>query len=352
MRMDKDGRRPTQSDVAKLAGVARSTVSVVLSDSARSRVPISGETREKVLAAARELGYVANPAAQMLAGGRTNTLGVFCYDTVFPLEREEFLYPHLLGIEREAGRQGYNLLLFTRHQTTGHRSIYPDGINILKQADGALLMGWAPGDDEIRRLAEEGFPFLYIGRREVRGLDIDWVVSDRIQAGEDAARHLLDLGHLRLGYLDIGYSWQTGRADRIEGIEIALKKTGSGAELIILGQDALEHGTRLTEELERHRITALLGRDIWHLYRVLLLLEKTPIRVPKDLSLVALAQDERGEWRWPHLRPTHTLHHRDAIGKTAVRALLARLEGQRERPQHIRVPCELVVGNTTGPARP
>src|SRR4051812_28744279 len=97
--------RPTQADVARLAGVSRATVSYVLNDQG-SRIPISAETRQRVLDAIANLGYVPDARAQSLRSGDTQTIGVLLPD----LNNPHFLET-LSGISIEAETAGYNLLL-------------------------------------------------------------------------------------------------------------------------------------------------------------------------------------------------------------------------------------------------
>ena len=73
-------KRPTQTDVAHVAGVSRATVSYVLNGQAKGRVPISEETRKRVLAAVEELGYEPDARAQALRSGSTQTIGLILPD--------------------------------------------------------------------------------------------------------------------------------------------------------------------------------------------------------------------------------------------------------------------------------
>jgi len=82
-------KRPTQADVAQRAGVCRGTVSLVLNQS-EGRVPISQETRERMLAAANTLGYLPNPVAQMLARGRNSIISFCAFDEAFPHTPADF----------------------------------------------------------------------------------------------------------------------------------------------------------------------------------------------------------------------------------------------------------------------
>ncbi len=105
--------RPTQSDVAKLAGVSVSIVSAVINDRQYGNIRISDGTRARVRDAVRELGYAPNLAARGLAGGTNHLIGVFTFQRIFPLTKEDFFYEFLVGIEEAAEHEGYNLLLLT-----------------------------------------------------------------------------------------------------------------------------------------------------------------------------------------------------------------------------------------------
>lgn len=338
-------RRPTQADVARLAGVSRSTVSIVLNGSDGGRIRISPGTRQRVLDSLRKLGYAPNAAAQMLARGRNQLIGVFTYEPYFPYEAEDFYYPFLLGIEREASRQGYNLLLVTRNRIAGRYSIYQDGTNSLSLADGAILLGPHPDRAELCRLAAEGYPFVYIGRREVPGCAIDWVASDYTAASRVATRHLLDLGHRRLAlaardanteaYVDK----RAGCVQAIDGV--------SDAVLWELSPDGLTTPDQLRDELGGHGVTALICADSATLQTVGPFLRALSIRIPEELSLVLLTDGQAD--LLPGVRLTEVRLNRPIVGETAVRLLIDRLNGTAAGPQHARVPCDFVVGDTTGP---
>ena len=154
-------KRPTQEDVAQRAGVSRGTVSLVLNQT-EGRISISQKTRERVLAAAKALGYSPNPIAQMLARGRNHIIGFFTFDDAFPYAPADFYNPYLVGVEREAGDQGYNVLLFTRNPAKTPHQIYQDWLNSLLLADGVILTGNYPDSEVLRQLANENYPFVLL----------------------------------------------------------------------------------------------------------------------------------------------------------------------------------------------
>ena len=191
-------KRPTQADVAQRAGVSRGTVSLVLNQT-EGRVPISQETRERVLAAAKALGYSPNPVAQMLARGRNYIISFFTFDDAFPYAPADFYNPYLAGVEREAGAQGYNVLLFTRNQAKTSHQIYQDWLNSLLLADGVILTGTYPDSTVLRQLANEKYPFVLLGTCDIPNNELDSIESDHEPASYEAARHLLELDPVTLG---------------------------------------------------------------------------------------------------------------------------------------------------------
>src|SRR6185436_19312661 len=98
--------RPTQGDVARLAGVSRATGSYVLNGTANGRVPISEETRQRVLEAIEELGYEPDARAQALRSGNTNTIAF-----IIPDLRNPHFCEYATGVEQEARAAGYHVLL-------------------------------------------------------------------------------------------------------------------------------------------------------------------------------------------------------------------------------------------------
>lgn len=339
------GKRPTQADVAQRAGVSRATVSLVMNGQDGGRVPISAETRARVLRASRELEYTPNAAAQMLARGHNQIIGVFTYEARFPYEHDNFYSHFLLGIEREAARQDYNLLLRTRGTSPSQPRIFVDGCNSLHLADGAILLGAHPDRDELRRLVDQGYPFVFIGRREVPDRVIDWVSTDYRAVSDEATCHLLTLGHRRLALFSQVQTTESAE-DRILGCRDAVDRT-DGAELHVLDPDLAGQARRLVELLAQLEVTALLCANQDDAVAALTRIRDAHLRVPDDLSVICLS-DHDTELPIPiHL--TYARLQRPLLGEIAVRLLVRRLDGRAEAPQHVRVPGLLVLGESTAP---
>src|SRR5689334_7609360 len=107
-------KRPTQNDVAQRAGVSRATVSFVLNGVTNRQLPFSEDTRQRVLQAIKELGYVPDARARALRSGDTKTLGL-----IIPDIRNPHFWETAEGVEQEARSAGYHLLVNTialRHE--------------------------------------------------------------------------------------------------------------------------------------------------------------------------------------------------------------------------------------------
>ncbi|GAB7043569.1 MULTISPECIES: LacI family DNA-binding transcriptional regulator [Catenuloplanes] len=197
-------KRITQQDIARMTGVSQATVSLVLNGRTDADVRIAPETRERVLAAIRSTGYVADPIARRLADRHNRILGVFTYEPVFPAVTGDFFHPFLLGIEESAERLGCDLLLFTSAPVVdGRRRIFHQD-NRLRLADGCILLGRSLDRDELARMVAEGQPFVSVGRRDDAGGPVPYVGADYSAATAAVVDRAVAAGHRELCYLGEG----------------------------------------------------------------------------------------------------------------------------------------------------
>ncbi|GAA0896842.1 LacI family DNA-binding transcriptional regulator [Pseudonocardia zijingensis] len=190
--------RVRQSDIARLAGVSQTTVSLVLNGAPESAA-IPEATRERVLAAARELSYVADPAALSLAKGNNRLIGVHTFMATFPVGASNTYYPYLAGVEEETARQGYDLLLFTGSAAEPNDG--PVELPRLRMADGALLVGRRFALMGVEALLDSGFPLVYVGRHDELGERLPYIGADYVGATAELVRRLHGLGHRRFVYV-------------------------------------------------------------------------------------------------------------------------------------------------------
>ena len=172
-----------------MTGVSQATVSVVLNGRSDSEVKIAPETRDRVLRAIAETGYVADPVARRLAARHNRIIGVFTYEPVFPSGNSDFYHPFLVGIEQRAEALGCDLLLLTSAPVLdGRRRIFSHD-NRLRLADGCVLLGRSLDRDELAKLVADGLPFVSIGRRDDAGGPVPYVGADYAAAVAELVRH-------------------------------------------------------------------------------------------------------------------------------------------------------------------
>lgn len=353
-------KRVTQQDVARAANVSIAVVSTVVNGKSDT-LRVSEQTRARVLQAVRDLQYVPNVAAQSLAGGRNRIIGAFTYQRLFPRDSSDFYYDFLLGIEEEAEKTGHHLLLFTgaRNQA-GERSIFNHNTNVLELADGSILVGGRIDGEEIRRLADEGYPLVMIGRRESVGDAVSWVAADYAAATEEVVDRLHRLGH-RAILMVVGARTHETIVERRTGYAAACTRHGLGSEArtVAFGSPNpdVPHATCAADEQEVLRFaadsgtTAIIAESSYVAHRLYQAAQAQGIAIPAQLSVVGLG--DHGD-RENVLAPDPALSvvrtPSRLIGASAVRMLLRRLDTPGSPPEQVKLACDLSAGTTVGPA--
>ncbi|MEW2555271.1 LacI family DNA-binding transcriptional regulator [Streptomyces zhihengii] len=352
-RSSKPGRRgrPRQAEVARLAGVSQTTVSLVLGGN-KQGIALHEDTRARVFAAARELGYVPDPAARRLAAARNNLLGVFSFTATFPTAVEHSYYPFLVGVEQEAAAQGYDLVLFTGSSSGGAQAGEPGALDRVRLADGCLFLGRHVPEDQLRRLVADGYPAVHIGRREE--LDgLAWVGADYVAASAEVVRHLTDLGHRRI-LLVREDDDAPASTDRERGFRTALAgaagppAAAGPARVVRTADPAADITAAWVRARVGEGVTAFVAEetDTGGAWRALhAAVAAAGLDAPRDVSLALLGSppaDLAGA-----RQPTGFDIPRAALGAAAVRLLTALLGGE-ERAEPL-VACGFRPGSTTGP---
>jgi DNA-binding LacI/PurR family transcriptional regulator len=343
-------RRPTQADVARLAEVSPSVVSAVVNGRHDGAVRASEQTVQRVWEAIRKLGYSPNLAARSLAGGRNNIVGVFTYEAVFPTDRLSFFHDSLIGIEEAAEELDCHLLLFTGSRGRGQgggrrrRSIYKDGVNTLQATDGAVLLGQDEDREELAALVDSGFPFVYIGRRELSSGEMSYVTADYAPATHGMVERCAGLGHRRLALLRSAIASEAVLEREAGYFEACRTLPGieSGA-VHLVDPDAV--ATELLATLVDQGVTCVVTDDSNHAASVRSGATRLGLRVPQDLSVVALGDFAGSRPDDPTI--TSLLTPRQEMGGRAVRLLAELLaEPQGTAPRHATATCGVRTGQT------
>lgn len=181
----------TSKDVARLAGVSRTTVSLVLNGIPNSRIP--DETRQKVLKAAEELKYQPNVLAQSLKTKRSKIIGL-----VIPSITNPFFPSIAQGVEDIANEHGYNIFLCNSFRDPEKEKGYIQAL-ASKQVDGIVFTSITYNVDYIRELRRQGVAIVAFDRR-INDNNVDSVLFDNLKGGEMAVEYLLSMGHKNIAF--------------------------------------------------------------------------------------------------------------------------------------------------------
>jgi DNA-binding LacI/PurR family transcriptional regulator len=344
-------KRPRLIDVAQRAGVSSATASLVLNNRVTGNVRIPTETQQRVLMAAEELGYVADPVAQSLAKGRNGLLGVFTFEAIFPVTHRDFYYPFLVGIERAAEMLGFDLLLFTSTSIgDGLRRIYRDGRNRLRLADGAILLGVEGSKTEVQALVHEGYPFVFVGRRKLEGSEISYVAADYATATAELVERIAAAGHRRIAYVG-AEQYTESLLDRRRGYREGLAASGCSVDedLLCLCPAHQVDTTRLQALLDRG-VTAVVMESGPIAYSLLQACSELALDIPGELS-VGLLGNPFGDMEGAANLSGFSIP-REEMGAQAVHLLAHLLDTKTPAtPQQVSLPCTPVAGSTIAPPR-
>jgi DNA-binding LacI/PurR family transcriptional regulator len=329
-------RPPVMADVARLAGVSHQTVSRVLNEHPNVR-PL---TRERVLAAIRELAYRPNAAARTLVTRRTHTLGVITADTML-YGPTSMLY----GFERAAAHDAYFVSVASL-PALDRRSMLDaverflgqgiEGIIVIATVDTAVAaLGHVPPE----------VPLVAVGcgtRASVTSVAID-----NAAGAAAATRYLLGLGHKTVYHLAGPLSCLDAK-ERVDGWRQALREAGADEPAVLAGDWSASSGYELGGQLAADSgLTAVFcGNDTMALGVIRALTERG-LRVPGDVSVVGF--DDVPEAGY-YLPPLSTVRQDfGELGRHALSTLIDRMSGAIPAGRRVRVAPELIVRASAAP---
>ena len=316
--------------VAERAGVSPSTVSRILNGTA----VVSDEKREAVDAAIAELGFVPNPVARGLAGGRTLSVGVITQAIDSP-----FYGGALRGVEDVLGQAGYSPLFMSGHWNADEEARC---IEILRarRVDGLIVLTGRLSDAALRSLAKT-LPVVVTGRT-LRAANLCALNFDNFEGARLATHHLLSRGHRRVALI-AGDPRHPDAVERQNGYRAALEAAGLRFDpaLVMPGNFSEESGLLAVERLIDSRVgfSAIFAANDQMAFGAALALYRRGLHVPDDVSLVGFDDVATAQYAIP---PLTTVHQPvQELGMLAATAMLDLLAGRAPRPQ---VPAPRLIG--------
>lgn len=338
--------RATRDDVAARAGVSSATVSYVVNNGPR---PVAASTRDRVLAAIAELGYHPDNIARSLRSRQTRMLGL-----VVPDSTNLFFAELARRLEQQAGASGYSVLL-TNSQEDVEREAADLGALRDQRVDGIVLVPADAPDGSVPSDLD-GIPIVALDRVPP-GWTGDSVRTDARRGGALAVRHLLGLGHRRIGFIHGPLRLAHAR-DRLEGGLLALQVAGitvrpdwsRPSDFDFAGgweaaRDLLNQPdcpTALCCSNDAMAVGALAG------------VHARGLRVPADVSVTGFDDVPLAAYAIPAL--TTVTQPYEAMAAAALATLLERISeaatgAPAQPPRRQMLDIGLVVRESTGPAR-
>lgn len=305
-------------EVAERVGVSPATVSRVLNGTAVVRE----DTREKVLAVVDELGYRPNRVAANLRRQQVQMIGVVVSD----IENPHFTQM-VRAVEDIAYQKGYRVVLCNTDEDPAKQREYL-GVLVAERVAGAIISPTDPAAPEITELIDHGAAVVAFDRA-VADRRADAVLAANADAARLATEHLVGMGRTKVGFVS-GLTGIATAAGREAGYEEAMSAAGL-APMVAGGDFRAEGGRRAAAELLEQGASAMVVANNLMAVGALLAVREAGIRVPEELSLVAIDDPPWAELNDPPL--TTLAQPVRAMAAAAAGLLLGRLQGRRARPK-------------------
>lgn len=337
-------RPVTIKDIAQKTGLSIATVGRAMGEYGR----VSEATRQKVLAAARELNFSPNASAQSLKGGRTNTIGLMIANVANP-----FFSLIVRAVEDTSQANNYSVIVCNIDEDHKKESSY---LSLLrsKRVDGLLVCSSFSTKREMNREIVETYeseiPTVFVDRH-VEGLSRPYVQTDSFHGSIMAVNYLAGLGHARIGLLSHAPSVDTLQK-RVLGYKKGLADNGIKYDPKLIGAndanstaDGFKTARRLLEG--RNRPTALLATNYLITIGAILAVKELGLRIPQDVSLIGWDDFELAPAMSPPItvvtQPTYS------IGSLAASTLFNMLNGTGTT-ESVTLLCELIIRESCAPA--
>ncbi len=337
------GKKITMKDVAERAGVSPTTVSFIMNE--KTEIAIPDETRQRVMEAVRELGYVRNAAGRRLASGKSHTLG-FVLPSAEHIRVDATIPQFLYSLNEVCHQHNFNLLVHAV-ENPSRPDAYVDLVTA-NEIDGLFIVNPREDDRQIDTLLDSGFPIIADpGRKHPRACGVGW---DNFGAARTAVRHLIGLGHRRIGCINYGQASFLSVTARCNGYRSALEEAGIEYDdsLVCWANFSHESGyASAAELLERTEApTAIFaGNDTVAIGAVAALRERG-LRIPEDVALASIDDIPSARFMSPALT-TVRVPARD-FGRVAGEMLIKLVCGEHPDPARVYLPTELIVRESCG----
>ncbi|MFC9970732.1 LacI family DNA-binding transcriptional regulator [Spirillospora sp. NPDC127200] len=330
-------------EIARRAQVSRSTVSYALS----GKRPVSEATRRRIQRVIDEMGYQPNASARALARGETRTLGL-----VFPPATSHYTEMQLDfigGVVEAAGARDYDVLM--SRAGSGPDEAFQRLIGE-RRVDGVVLMEIRLHDPRVDKMRATGFPFVTIGRTG-NPEGTAWVDLDYMTLISRSVRHLSDLGHRDLAFINrsetlLHAGYESARRG-LDGFEMTVRELDLAGTAYACDDDAAAGEACAQRILAEHpEVTGIITMNeasLGGLYRGL---TDSGRKIPRDISITGIAGRRWAEAVTPALTAADVPAYE--MGSIAIDLLLERIGPRAAPPRHRLLQSPIQLRASTGPS--
>ncbi|SKA87014.1 transcriptional regulator, LacI family [Clostridium sp. USBA 49] len=331
-------KKITMMDIAKRAGVSKTTVSMVLNKRDES---ISEETKNKILKLAEELNYIPNSLARGLTINKTSTIGIILPDITNP-----FFSYIARAIEDAASSFGYNVI-FCNTDNKVEKELDYIKLLISKLVDGVIFISGGQSRSSIKLLKDNDIPFILVDRYIENFRDEYGVYSLNKEGVIEGIEYLYNKGNRKIVFVKGHENLQISN-ERLEGYKYAMKKHGIFDEnLIFKGNFTIEGGIKATEQILQRvdKIDAIFySNDIMALGGMKVLLRNN-FKIPEDIRIMGFDNIVISEIFEPELTTVSQPIY--DMGKKACELLINIINNIEIPSKQIYFKTELIIRKTT-----
>jgi len=337
----RNGKRASLEDIARKAGVSRSTVSRVINNDPN----VKQETREHVLKIIEEERFNPNAVARIMVTGRTQIIGFVVPHEYHVFFNDPYYFPTLLeGVSGVATERDYAILLWVRQsgedESIFHRRILQNGL-----MDGVILASATIQNPLITYLLEMDIPLAMVEQPGSHEDHISYVTIDNTMAVQNVIEHLISSGRRHIALVAGDIDNMDGR-ERLEVFRRTMTDAGLPADRIVYGDFKKWVAYEATKQLLDKPLDAIFACSDIMADGVYEALQEAGRRIPEDVAVVGFDDLPTATRLIPSLSTVRQpLREKGAI---ATRLLLDTIEGKIHEPQHIMLPTELIVRESSG----
>jgi len=336
-------------DIAKIAGVSRSTVSRVINNYAN----VPEATRIRIKKIIKENNYVPHASARMLAGVKNRVIGLFIIDMNVNSDGKQvtgssYFSPFTGSVIDNASKMGYNVLVSIVSKQKDYKRVKETFYN--KTISGGIFIGEKNGESEIKDIIQSGYRVALLDQSVKSDVEVYSkciiVNADNYCGAYKATNYLIELGHTKIAHI-MGVSEHLSAMERLEAYKKALTTAGIAVKnnLIVKGDFTISGGYNSTKKLLQKEIpTAIFCGNDNMAIGSLQAIQEANLKVPEDISIIGFDDIEVARYINPSL--TTIRMNLLEMASIATNTLITSIENNSNFSANYTLPIDLIERNS------